>query len=959
MVLSDWAGPRRVDDRWRNEFVLLDRHAERAAIDQVLTSARSGLSGTLVLRGGPGVGKSTLLQYAVASAPDLRVCGIAGIESEISMEFGGLHQLLVPCLAQLDELPPPQRGALRVAFGLEAGPPPERFLVGLATLTLLSGAAEAQPLLCIIDDAHWMDPESAQVLGFVARRLHADRVGLIAGVGQPASQQVFEQLPTITVDGLPDAEARELLSSVAGGALTAQAVDRILADTCNNPLALVELGTQYTADQLSGRAGLPEPLPLGQRLQDHFLRQVRSLPPYAQAFALLAAADPAGERGRLWRAAAQAGIDPDAASADMAEAGVLAFPGTSVRFRHPLLRSAVYHGASAADRRHAHRALSEAGTSELRVWHLASAAIVPDEELAAQLQHTAERAGTRGGYAAQAALLRRSVDLTPDDARRAEREVALAEARLMAGDPVGAQETLGGARRRLTSAMARAQAQRLEGVIRFAEGGAATAAGILVSAAQAHADDDKTARDTMLLALQAAIWAGPEKTREIARAARVFPHVREASASVADLLLEGYSARFTLGYEASVPPFRAAVTALLADDLDPAVGLRWFALGTAAAGSLWDDQATFDLSVRWVKMARAAGAFSHLPVALTFHAVSESMAGHFREADTTWALMLEVLTMSRGPSVLGVNSRSSGLLLAYRGRLTEARATGLAQVHESAARGQGGPADIGRYIVAMADLFGGDYGSAMSNAQTVIEDDPAYTAEGTLPELIEAAVRAGDHEAAATAHKTLSGRALATGTPWALGLRARCEALVAEGADAEGCYLESISQLKRCRMAVDLARTHLLYGQWLRRAKRRRDARHQLRSAHDMFAAMGADRFAEQAAAELRATGERARARTPETALDLTPQETRVADLAAAGGSDSEIAAQLFISPSTVDYHLRKVFRKLNVTSRTQLAGRLLTGPAADRELPAQNVQAPRPPDRPRVRLTAWSGRPG
>ena len=288
--------------------------AERAAIDRVLDAVRSGLSGTLVLRGGPGVGKSTLLEYAVTAAPDLRVCGIAGVESEISMEFGGLHQLLVPCLPELDDLPPPQRDALRVAFGQEAGPPPERFLVGLAALTLLSRAAEAQPLLCIVDDAHWLDPESAQVLGFVARRLYADRVGLIAGVGEPAAQPVFEQLPAITVDGLPDAEARELLRSVAGGALSAQAVDRILADTRNNPLALVELGTQYTADQLSGRAVLPEPLPLGQRLQEHFLRQVRSLPPDAQAFALLAAADPAGDRDRLWRAADRAGIDPDAAS---------------------------------------------------------------------------------------------------------------------------------------------------------------------------------------------------------------------------------------------------------------------------------------------------------------------------------------------------------------------------------------------------------------------------------------------------------------------------------------------------------------------------------------------------------------------------------------------------------------------------------------------------------------------
>src|SRR6266568_3376712 len=468
MVLTDWAGPRRVDDRWREEFMLLDRQTERAAIDRVLDAVRSGFSGTLVLRGGPGVGKSTLLKYAVAAAPDLRVSGIAGVESEISMEFGGLHQLLVPFLPRLSDLPPPQRGALRVAFGREAGPPPESFLVGLATLTLLSRAAEEQPLLCIIDDAHCLDPESAQV---------------------------FEQLPTITVEGLPDAAARELLSSVAGGALNAQAVDRILADTRNNPLALVELGTQYTADQLSGRAALPEPLRLGQRLQEHFLRQVRSLPPDAQAFALLAAADPGGDRARLWRVAAQACVDPDAAAAETAEAGVLEFPGNSVRFRHPLLRSAVYHGASAVDRRQAHRALSEAGNSDLRAWHLAAAAIVPDEELAAELQHTAERAGTRGGCAARAALLRRSADLTPDDARRAEREVAVAEARLMAGDPVGAQNMLGGALPRLTSVAARCQAQRLEGAIRFAQGSAGESARILASASQALVDDDRMARD--------------------------------------------------------------------------------------------------------------------------------------------------------------------------------------------------------------------------------------------------------------------------------------------------------------------------------------------------------------------------------------------------------------------------------------------------------------------------------
>jgi len=915
--------------------VLLDRHTERAAIDQVLEAVRNGFSGTLVLRGGPGVGKTTLLRYAVDAAPDMRVSSIAGVESEISMEYGGLHQLLLPFLPLLDELPSPQQSALRVAFGQEAGPPPERFLVGLAALTLLSRAAEEQPLLCVVDDIHWLDPESRHVLAFVARRLYADRVGFISASNELAPQQVPEQLPAITVDGLPDAEARELLSSVVGGALNAQAVERILAETLNNPLALVELGTAYTDDEISGRAALPEPLPLGQRLREHFLRLVRSLPPGAQEFTLLAAADPGGERDQLWRAAERAGMDPDAASAETAWAGVLEFPGNSVRFRYPLLRSAVYHGANAADRRRAHRVLGETGDSELRSWHLAAAAIVPDEELAAELQRTAERAAARGGYAARAALLRRSADLTPDDGRRAEREVALAEATLMAGDPVGAQTVLDIALPRLTNTMARGQARWLEGAIRFAQGDAAAAARILASAAQAFVHDDRLARDTMLGALEAAIWSGPVLTREIARLARAFPPVSGASPSVSDLLLEGYSARFTLGYQASVQPFRAAVTALLADDLDPAVGLRWFALGAAAAGSLWDDKATFDLSDRWVSTARAAGAFTTLPVALAFHALSDAMAGHFREADTRWAQMLEVLTVTHGPAVLGVNSRSNGLVLAYRGNLAEARATGLAQVRESADRGQGGPADIGRCIAAMADLFGGDYAAAMSSALTVFENDPAYSAEAILPELIEAAFRAGEREVAATAYETLSQRALAAGTPWGLGLRARCAALLAEGADAEDSYRESISQLERCQMVVDLARAHLLYGQWLRRAKRRRDARQELRTAHDMFARMGAERFADLAAAELRATGEHARARTPETVASLTPQESRIADLTAAGASNSEIAAQLFISPSTVDYHLRNVFRKLNVTSRTQLAGRLKSGQDAASLSPA------------------------
>jgi DNA-binding CsgD family transcriptional regulator len=910
---------------------MLDRRRERAAIDRVLVAVREGFSGTLVLRGGHGAGKTTLLEYAIDSAPDLRISSAVGVESEISLEFAALHQLLVPFMSLLPALPAPQRDAMKIAFGLEAGPPPSLFLVGLAALTLLSLAAEDQPLLIVIDDGHWLDPESAHALGFVAHRLYADRVGFIAAVDKLSAPQVFDQLPTITLGGLPDAEARELLGSVVDGHLDARVADRILADTRNNPLALVELGAEYTAEQLVGRALLPEPLPLSQRLRDRFLGQVRSLPLDAQAFVLLAAADVTRERSRLWRAAAQAGIDPDAAAAAADAAGVLEFSGNRVRFRHPLKRSAVYHGATDSDRRRSHAALSEAADSKAdldqRAWHRAAAATVPDEKLATELQHAAERARGRGGYAAAAALLRRSAELTPGDGARAKREVALADAELRVGHAEQARGLVRAALPRLTNDVARGLAKRLNGEIRFAEGNAAEAAVILADASRALAPDGRLARDTILEALEAATWAGPAETREIVSAAQGLPPA-SSPPTVTDLLLEGYCARFTAGYTASVGPLRAAVAALRADDLDPAVGLRWFALGAYAAGSLWDEQGLFDLSDRMVRTARALGALTILPVALALLARSDWLTGRFGDAEARWAEMRVLLAESRRPRMIGIDSHSRGIVLAYRGHIAEARAVGIAQIHESTARGQRGRADIGRSIVAVADLFGGDHQAATSAALSVVDDDPAFMSEASLPELIEAATRAGNREAAATAYETLSQRALAAGTPWALGLRARCQALLDDSGNAEDAYLESLSQLARSRVTIELARTHLLYGQWLRRAKRRRDARQELRTAHDMFAAMGADHFTELAGTELRASGERARARTPEITFDLTPQEAHVAGLAAGGASNNEIAAQLFISPSTVNYHLRKVFRKLNVTSRTQLARSL--GPAPE-----------------------------
>ena len=765
------------------------------------------------------------------------------------------------------------------------------------------------------------------MLGFAARRLYADRVGFIVAVGEPAASQVLEQLPVITVEGLPDADARELLGSVVDGPLDARVADRILADTDNNPLALVELGTEYTADQLAGRAALPEPLPVSQRLRDRFLRQIRDLPPGAQEFVLLASADVSGERSLLWRAAEQTGIDADAAAA--AADGVLEFSGDSVRFRHPLLRSAAYHGATDSDRRRAHAALAEAASSESdldqRIWHRAAAAVVPDEEVAAELEHAAGRARARGGFAAAAALLRRSAELTPGDGARAEREIALAEAELRAGHAEQAEQLAGAAIPRLTNDFARGLATRLTGEIRFAVGDAAGAATALADASRKLVPDARLARDTHLEALEAAIWAGPEEALQIAQAARALPPAFSPP-TITDLLLEGYCARSTAGYDASLGPLRAAVAALRADDLDPAMGLQWFGLGIPAAGSLWDERAVYDLSDRMVRAARALGALTILPVALVFLAISNWLTGRFGDADALWAEMRELLAESDLPRILGIDSRGHGLLLEYRGHLTEARAAGIAQVHESTARGQRAVVDVGRYIVAVADLFGGDFHAAASSALSVIDDDLAFTSEASLPEMIEAAVLAGDRQGAATAYETLSQRAQAAGTPWALGVRARAQALLDEDGHAEDAYRESLSQLERSRVMIELARSHLLYGKWLRRAKRRRDARQELRTAQDMFVAMGADRFAEVAGSELRASGERARVRTPETAFDLTPQEAHIAGLAAGGASNNEIAAQLFLSPSTVDYHLRKVYRKLNVTSRAQLARSLGPG---------------------------------
>jgi len=917
---------------------LLDRQAERSAIDSVLESVRGGFSATLVIRGGIGYGKTSLLGYAADSASDMRICCVTGIESEIGLEFAALHQLLISFLSGIEDLPGPQRLALRVAFGMAEGPPADLFLVGLAALTLLSRAAEEQPVVCVIDDGQWLDAESARALAFVARRLYADRIGVVIAVTEPSAGDAFEDLPALPLAGLPPEEARQLLQSVASSGVDDRVVDHILAHTERNPLALIEIGSECSAAELAGQAALPEPFPVGRRLADRFAHQAAALNPDTRTFLLLAAANVGGDRAVLWRAAREGGIDAEAAAAAAESVGLIELSAGSVRFRLPLMRSAVYHGATDRDRKRAHLQLSVAMNSDqpaasgpmepdarayraadLRAWHEGAAATGPDERVAAALEQAAWRAHERGGLAATAAMLRRSIELSVDDGRRSGRELMLAGVNLKTGHADAAQELVETALSGSPDLRAHALGERLRGDILFAKGHAAESATVLMNLARRLGHGEPETRDVMAAAMRSSILAGAVQAREVAAAALAFPRAAQSEATVADLLVEGFAARFTGGYAASIAPFRAAVGRLQSENLDPTTWLHWSGLGTFAAGSIWDDRMPY-IAGGFLRAAREQGAVTFIPSALALRAVGDCLTGCLAEARDRLAEMREIIAVGASPPSRGVEGLSEGLLLLYSGRVAEARQAATAWIRDAIALGQGGIADINRAIVAIAEVWAGDYDAGINVGRTVVENDIPFVTEMVLSELVEAACRSNRRREATVAFGTLSERALAAGTPAALGMRSRCLALLSDGDSADRAYQEAIGYLEDSRAAVELARLHLLYGEWLRRAKRRRDARRELQAAFDMFDWMGAEGFAERAATELSATGERARSRTPATTFDLTPQEARVAGLAAEGETNNQIAAELFISPRTVEYHLGKVFRKLGVTSRAQLA---------------------------------------
>jgi DNA-binding CsgD family transcriptional regulator len=902
------------------QSTLRGRDAECAILDRLIDTVRGGESRTLVLRGEPGIGKSALLEYAVGRASECRVVRAAGVQHEMELAYAGLHQLCFPVLDRREQLPGPQSDALATAFGLNAGQAPDRFIVGLAVLGLLSEVAEEQPLVCVVDDAQWLDQASALSLGFVARRLLAEPIGLVFAVREPSAVHELTGLEERSIGGLTEEDARALLDAALPERLDERVRDLVVAESRGNPLALLELPRGLTPGELAGGFGLSD-VPLASRIEQSFLQRLEPLPVETRRLLLTAAAEPFGDVSLLWRAANRLGLGPEAAAP--AEAAGLIQLGTLVRFRHPLVRSAVYRAASLPDRQEAHRALAESFDADIdpdrRAWHRALAAPGPDEDVAVELERSAGRAQARGGVAAAAAFLERAATLTQDPARRAQRALNAAQAKLHAGAFESAAALLAMAEAGPPDELRRALTDLLHAAIAFVQSRGNEATPLMLGAARRLEQLDVTlARETYLDAIAAAIFAGRlargPGLREVGEAARGAPPPQQPRAP--DKLLDALAVRLTDGYAASAPMMERVLEAFTDDDIFVQEALRWLWLASVLAAELWDDERWHVVATRHVSITREAGALSELPAALDSRAYVHLFAGELAEAAS---LIEEGGTVC---AAIGSNPARLGPLgvAAFRGREREARTLIDATLSEAVPRGQGAGVTVAHWLHALLCNGLGRYEEALAAAQLAAMREEEFGApRWGLVELVEAAARSGAPELASDALEQLSETTRASGTSWALGVEARLRALLSEGDAAEQLYREAIERLAHTRVRVELARAQLVYGEWLRRENRRVDAREHLRAAHDAFNLMGAEGFADRARRELLATGQTVRRRIDETREVLTPQEAQIARLARDGFSNPDIGTRLFISPRTVQYHLHKVFLKLDISSRNQL----------------------------------------
>ena len=901
---------------------MIGRDREREVLDRLLDGVRGGRGGVLVVAGDAGVGKTALLEYAVGAAREFRIVRASGVEAEMELPSAAAQQLCSPFLDLLDRLPQPQHEALGVALGLSAGPAPNPFLVGLAVLGLLAEAAEEQPLLAVVDDAQWLDQASARTLAFVARRLLADKIALVFAAREPGD--LLAGLPELHVLSLGHRDARTLLESALPARLDEHVLDRIVVETRGNPLALLELPRGLTPTQLAGGFGLPAAVPLSASIEESFTRRLASLPGDARRFLLMAAADPVGDPALVWRAAQQLGIPESVAETVEAE-GLLEL-GARVVFRHPLVRSAVYRAAGLKERRDVHRALADATDPEVdpdrRAWHRAQAVSMPDEDVAAELERSAGRVQARGGLAAVAAFLERAAALTPEPTHRAQRLLAAAGAQRDAGDLEAALGLLADVEAGVLDELGRARVDLLRGQIALEQRRGDDAGRLLMSAAKRLEPlAPELARETYLDALAGAmasdveVLGGPPA---VAAAALAAPP-GSAPPRAVDVVLDGFAARLTDGYAAAVPTLARALERLLAIDvLGEDLG-RWLSPSTGRNGNIvalemWDDKAVHLLAARQVQVARDTGALVHLQFALSFLARSHMLAGELTAA----AVMIDEARMIAETTGNPALVNAPMILAAWRGHEPQASELIDTTAAEAAARRW----TSNNYARSVLYNGLGRHDAALDAAWEAFRPDPIGYGTYLVPELAEAASKTADRPLLESALEWLSERTRVISSEWASGIETRVRALLSEGEVAESLYRQSIAHLSGTRARLELARTHLLYGEWLRRERRRLDAREHLRTALEAFTRMGADAFARRAERELLAAGERGGKRTVDTRDQLTPEEAQIARLAANGQTNREIAAQLFISPSTVEYHLRKAFRKLGVKSRTQLAQR-------------------------------------
>jgi DNA-binding CsgD family transcriptional regulator len=904
--------------------VFLGRAGERAVLDRLLETVRRGHSAVLVIRGEAGIGKTALVRYIARQAAGFRVAQIAGVEAEMELPFAGLHRLCSPMLSRLGALPDPQQNALRVAFGLSSGEAPDRFLAALAALTLLAEVAEERPLLCLVDDAHWLDGTTLQVLGFIARRLLAESVALVFTVREASDERELADLPEMSLGGLQDDDARALLAAVIPGALDDRVRDRLLAETRGSPLAIVELSRGRRAGELAGGFVLPGTGTLPSRIEDHYRQRIAALPEATQRLIVLAAADPVGDATLLWRAAATLGVERQAAEPAAGEQ--LLDIGAQVRFRHPLVRSAAYRAASLIDRRKVHSALAAATDPETdpdrRAWHRAHATVAPDEEVARELIDSASRAQRRGGIAAAAAFLERAVTFTPDAGERASRALTAAEMKLEAGDLSAAGSLLAAADAGPLDELGQARAQRVHAQIAFDARRGSDAPPLLLRTAQRLEPlDAELARETHLKALVAVIYAARLATdpapEDVARAALSAPPGPEPLPGK-QLLLLGLATRLTDGYAAAAPRLTAALRARRAEERDS--DWSWVAYSLAAM-ELWDDDAWLELASSQVELARATGALILLPFALDYLATFHIEAGNLSLAS---ALIEEAQSLdlrARAETLPYVPLR----LAAWRGDVSTALSLVEVMIGGARAQGEGCAITVADYATAILYNGLGEYDLAFEAAQKAAVADEIATSSWALPELIEAAARSGRQDIARESLDQLRKRTSASGTTWAKGTEARASALLADRESAERLHRAALEALGQSRLAAQLARARLGYGEWLRRENRRVDAREQLHQAYDVFATMGASGFADRARRELLASGEKVRKRRDDTRDELTPQEKHIARLARDGRTNPEIGAELYISPRTVEWHLGQVYAKLGITSRKELRGALPT----------------------------------